>query len=156
MRTWITMGASLAIFFGISALEAQADEKEIPLDKVPQAVMKAVKAKFPKAVIKTATEETEDGKTEYEIETTVDGLATDIVLKPDGTIVVIEKEIKEKDLPVAVQTALKAKYPKAKIKKAEELTKGTEITYEMALEGADKVKEVVMDKTGKVIEEEKG
>jgi hypothetical protein len=156
MWTLTRQCAILACVLSIAGMEARADEKEIPLDKVPAAVMKAVKAKFPRIEIKAASEETEDGKTEYEIESIVDGAATDIVLKPDGTILAIEKEIKEKDLPAPVLKTLKAKYPKAKVKKYEELTKGTEVTYEMALEGAGDVKEVVIDKTGKVVEEEKG
>ena len=156
MRRLMRQCAVLASVLSIAGLEARADEKEIPLDKVPAAVVKAVKAKFPRIVIKAASEDTEDGKTEYEIESTVDGSATDIVLKSDGTILAIEKEIKEKDLPAAVLKTLKAKYHTAKVKKYEELTKGTDVTYEMALEGAGNVKEVVIDKTGKVVEEEKG
>jgi hypothetical protein len=150
----MTLSAALAFTLSIAGLKAQADEKEIPIDKVPKAVIDAVKKKFPTIQIKSATEETEDGKVSYEIESTVNGANTDIVLKADGTIEVIEKEIKEKDLPAPVLATLKSKYPTAKVTKYEELTKGTDVTYEMAFEGGS-VKEVVIDKTGKVVDEEK-
>jgi hypothetical protein len=152
MRTLTRIGTVALFGLTVVVLELRADEKEIPIDKVPKPVMKAVKDKFPKAVIKAAIEDTENGKTEYEIETTVDGTATDLVLKPDGTILAIEKEIKEKDLPAAVAAAVKAKYPKAKVTKTEELTKGTTIQYEVVVEEGGKKVEVVLEKTGKIVE----
>ena len=47
-----------------------------------------------------------------------------------------EEQIVPASLPAAVSAALKAKYPKATITKAEKLMKGTTLTYEMALKGA--------------------
>ena len=60
-----------------------------------------------------------------------------------------------KDLPAKVSKVLGEKYPKAKIKKAEELTKDDKTSYEVIIETADKKKlEVVLDPGGKVLEEE--
>ena len=39
----------------------------MPLDKLPKAVVEAVKKRFPKAEMIGAAKETEDGKTEYEV-----------------------------------------------------------------------------------------
>ena len=53
---------SLAVIAGWSfALIARGDEEKISLDKVPAAVLKAVKKKFPKADVKDAVKEVEDG-----------------------------------------------------------------------------------------------
>jgi uncharacterized membrane protein YkoI len=134
----------------------RADEEEkIPLDKVPKAVLDAVKAKYPAGELKGAEKETEDGKTVYEIALKDKGQNIEATFKPDGTLVSIEKEIALKDLPKAVAEALDAKYPKATVNKVEEETEGDKVTYELQLVTADKKHlEVVFDPTGKVVEEE--
>src|SRR3954451_15547806 len=93
MRKRIGTGA-LAVF-GLSALviAARADEEKVPLDKVPAKIMKAVKDKFPRAEIKQAEKEVEEGKTIYEIGLKDGGQNVDVSLKEDGTIVEIEKEV---------------------------------------------------------------
>ena len=56
---------------GLSVLigrQARADEEKIAVDKLPAAVKKAIKNKFPKAEIEKASKEVEDGKTTYEVE----------------------------------------------------------------------------------------
>jgi hypothetical protein len=45
----------------------RADEKKVALDKVPKAVLDAVKARFPDAKLVGAAEEMEEGKAVYEI-----------------------------------------------------------------------------------------
>lgn len=131
---------------------AWADEESIPVDKLPEAVLKATKAKFPKAKIEEAAKEVEDGETIYEVSLKVEGHSIDMALKPDGTIVEIEKEVAADTLPEAVKTTLAAKYPNAKIKKAEEITKGENgpVSYEIDLASV----EVVLDAKGKIIKTE--
>lgn len=146
----------LAVFgLGVLAASARADEEKIPLSKVPKAVIDAFKGKFPEAKINTAIKEEEDGKTVYEIESTLNGLAVDCVLKPDGEFVEIEKQIKADALPAAVADALKTKYPNATWSKIEEVTKGDKVSYEVVVKKADgKSVGVALDTTGKVLEEE--
>ena len=135
---------------------AHADEEKIALDKVPKPVMKAFKAKFPKAEVKAAIKEEEDGKTTYEIESILDGLSVDAILKPDGEIVTIEQQIKVADLPSAVSAAVKDKFPKAKMMKAEAVTNKDKTSYEVTVEKADGKKAVLLiDKAGSSVEEEK-
>jgi uncharacterized membrane protein YkoI len=135
---------------GLTIASARADEAKIPLDKVPPAVLKAFKAKFPKNTIKAAIEEEEDGKTTYEIESTHDGLSVDAVLTPKGKFLAIEKELKTSDLPAAVAAAVKDKHPAGKVKKAEEVTEGDKHFYEVVVEEAGKTIEVSVDKNGKI------
>ncbi len=142
---------------GLLALPAdgRADEEKVPLEKVPAAVIKAVKDKFPGAKIKEAEKEEEDGQTLYELELTYEGHKYDVTAKADGTITEIEKQIKPADLPQAVSQALKAKYPKAEIEKAEEVTKGAKKTYKVIVVTATKkTLEVVLDPSGNILEEE--
>lgn len=134
-----------------------ADEEKVPLDKLPKEVTEAVKKKFPKAELVSAEKEKEDGKTVYEVNIKNEGQTIEVTLTPEGKIVSIEKEITAKDLPKVVADALEAKYPKASIKKAEEIIKEDKlISYEMLIVTADKKKlEVKFDPTGKFLEEEK-
>ncbi len=139
---------------------ARADEEKVPLDKVPKAVLDAVKAKFPDAKLVSAEKETEDGKTVYEIAIKNKGQSIEVTLTPDGKIVEIEKQIEAKDMPKAVTEALAAKYPKATYKMIEEVIKvkdGKEKLeyYEVLLVTAEKKKlEVSVTPDGKVTKEE--
>jgi hypothetical protein len=136
--------AGACVLMGLTAFSAgvRADEEKIPLKDVPKAVIDAVKAKFPKGEIKNAAKEDEDGKTTYEVAVKADGRSIDVALKADGTILEIEKEVAAKDLPKAVAAAVEAKYPKATVKKAEEI-----IAYKGGKE--EKSYEVVVTETGK-------
>jgi uncharacterized membrane protein YkoI len=141
----------------VPALRA-ADEKEekVPLDKLPKAVVEAVKAKFAGAILVSAETEKEDGKTVYEVNLKHKGHAIEVTVTPEGKIVSVEKTIAAKDLPEAVADALKKKYPKATIKKVEELSKDDKVTgYEVLLVTSDKkTVEVVFDPTGKITKTE--
>ena len=55
----VAVAANVAMLSGV-----WADEEKIPLDKLPKAVVEAVKKRFPKAEMKEASKEIEDGKTQ--------------------------------------------------------------------------------------------
>jgi hypothetical protein len=143
------------------ACGVRAAEEKVPLDKVPKAVLDAVKKRFPRAKLVEAARETEDGKTEYEITVKEDGKKIDVTVTPKGAITLIEKEISRKDLPKVVHDALETKYPRAKYKIVEEVFKvadGKETLdfYEAQLETADKKTiEVKVGTDGKIKSEEK-
>jgi hypothetical protein len=105
--------ASVAVLVLLAA-PLRADEENVPLDKVPKAILQSVKKRFPKAeVVRASKETTEDKKTVYEIELKEGGKTTDVTLTPEGVITLIEKEITVEDLPKAVRETLDTKYPKA-------------------------------------------
>jgi peptidyl-tRNA hydrolase len=149
--------APLVTLFGLTffVFSAQADETKIPLDQVPAAVKDAVKKKFPDAKMEEAEKEVKDGKTTFEVLITEGGKKITVSLKEDGAILEIEKEIAAKDLPEAVASAVKSKYPSGTVKKAEEVTVDQKVTYEVivAQEGK-KNREVALDKAGKITEDE--
>jgi hypothetical protein len=150
--------AGLAALVGISLFlitEARAQSTKIELDQVPEVVKSAVKKKFPKAEIKAAEKEVEDGKTTFELSIKDGDSKITVSLKDDGTILEVEKEIEAKDLPEAVATAVKAKYPSGTVKKAEEVTEGEKVTYEVILaQEGKKLREIALDKSGKILEDE--
>jgi hypothetical protein len=139
---------------------SQADEKKIPLNQVPRAVLDAVKARFVDAKLVGAETETEEGKTVYEIAITHKDQKIEVEVTPDGKITEYEKKIAAKDLPKAATDVLEGKYPQATYKVVEEVTKvqdGQEklAYYEVLLvTAANKKFEVVVTPQGKITKEE--
>ena len=130
---------------------APAAKAEDPAAKLPKVILDAFKKAYPKAVIKGASEEKENGKTTWEVESIDNGLGRDLIYNLDGTVVEFEEVVTAASLPPAVTAALKAKYPKATITKAEKLFKGKTITYEMAIAGAGAAKSIELTPEGKVV-----
>jgi hypothetical protein len=132
------------------------DEEKVPLDKLPKAVVDAVKSKFPKAELIEASKESQDGKTVYEIAIEDEGKKIEVTLTLEGTILGLEKAIAAKDLPKAVTETLESKYAKATIKKVEEIItikdgKDNLEYYEVLLITVEKkTMEVVLSADGKI------
>jgi len=138
---------------------ARADEVKIPLKDVPKAVVDAVKSRFPNAQMMEVAKEAAEGKTTYEVALKVQGKAIDVALTAEGKITEIEREVTDKDLPIAVASAVAAKYPKATVTEAEEIVafKGDKATrsFEILLTlEARKSIEVKLSPEGKILEEE--
>ena len=130
---------------------APAVKVEDQIAKLPKVILDAFKKAYPKAVIKGVAEEKESGKTTWEVESTDSGMARDLVYNPDGTVVDIEEEVAAASLPPAVTAALKAKYPKATITKAEKLITGKTFVYELTIAGAGKVTSIELTADGKPV-----
>jgi uncharacterized membrane protein YkoI len=149
--------------FGLAS-GSKAQEAEIPLDQVPKPVMDAGKAKFPGAKIREAAKEMENGKTVFELAITHEGHRMDVTFQEDGTLVLVETEVPEREVPVAVMQPIRTKYPGAKIDLVESVKKGPRLKqeadyYEFHLTTADKKSvEVEVDGKGKILntEEKKG
>jgi hypothetical protein len=134
----------------------EAGEEKVPLDKLPKAVKDAVVKRFPKAELKGAEKEIENGKAVYEVAIVYKGQKIEVTLTPKGEITEIEKQIAAKDMPKEVTKALEDKYPKATYKMIEEVikvkdNKETLEYYEVLLETAEKKKfEVSVAPDGKI------
>jgi hypothetical protein len=154
------MVAFVAMTLSLVLAVARADEEKVDLDKVPKAVLEAVKARFPEAKLVGAEKETEDGKTIFEINIKDKNQNVDVSLTAEGKILEIEKQIAAKDWPKPVSQALEAKYPKATYKVIEEVNyvkDGKEKLeyYEAHLVTAQgKSIEVRVAAGGKILEEE--
>ena len=151
MRSRLGMCGAALLGLVATAVALHADEEKIAPEKLPAAVKRAVKKKFPEATIREASKEVEDDVTTYEVELRVEGRSVDMALKADGTILEIEKEVPVNELPKAVRKKLAARYPGAKIEKAEEITKGEDgpVRYEVAIKA-----EVVFTAKGKIVKAE--
>jgi hypothetical protein len=159
MRHCVTGLGALALCLAIGAAAAGADEEKVPLDKIPKAVMDALKAKFPKAKIDKCTKAKEGDAVVYDIEFKEGDRKCEADIKEDGTYINYEKAIPAKDLPKAVAEAIEKKYPKATFKEVMEETevKGKDekvSAYEVVLETADKKEvEIRVSPEGKILED---
>jgi hypothetical protein len=132
---------------------ARAEQEKIPLGKVPKAVLDAVKVKFPKGELTGAEKETDGEKVTFEVKLLDNKRKFEVIANPDGKILAVEKVLEPSELPKPVTEALDAKYPKAKIKKAEEVTADEKITYEVVLITADtETVKLIFDPEGKLVE----
>ena len=155
----MTVAGLLAVLGLASGTRAQ--DEGIPLDRVPKAVMDSAKAKFPGAQIKVASEETEDGKPPvYALEMKHHRHNVDVTFKADGTVVLVETAVPEKELPKVVRRAVVHRYPGASVMGAESVKKGPEVKkqadyYEFYLMTADEKPALVqVDPNGKVLKPE--
>ncbi len=153
-RNLIAAVAVCVLVLSSAARGADDKEEEIPLEKLPKAVLAAVKKKFPDARLQGAAKQTEDEQLFYEVFIKHKGHELYVVCEPEGKIVEIDREISVKDLPKAVSEALKKKYAKANIVSVEEVTEDDEITYAVILKHNKKTLHVLFDPKGKVLEEE--
>jgi uncharacterized membrane protein YkoI len=128
---------------------AVAPEKKVQMTDLPPAVQKAVQEETKGAVLKGLAKETENGKTYYEAETTVNGHARDLLFDTAGQLVEVEEEMAMDAAPAAVQSALKGK---GKVLMLESVKKGETVTYEAHIERNGKKSELAFDASGKPIQ----
>ena len=156
----------LGIAFGCNKKEEQSAvedkaEADLQQDKIPQAVMDGLMAKFPGAEIQKWTQETEDDIVIYDFEFTLEDWKYEADIKEDGTIHNWEKALEITDLPEIVSAAMETKYPNARVKEIMEITavdEGIDVLegYEIVLE-TDEIKEVeIMVTPGGDIVEDSG
>jgi hypothetical protein len=155
----MTVAGLLAVLGLASGTRAQ--EGEIPLDRVPKAVMNSAKARFPGAEIKEASEETENGKLPvYALEMKHHRRDVGVTFKADGTVVQVETAVPAKELPKVVRRAVEHRYPGASFRGADSVKKGPEVKkkadyYELYLMTADQKPALVkVDPNGKVLSPE--
>ncbi len=150
--------ATKAIFSALlltMTLGAQEQEKKLTKKELPAAVLSAFQKTYPKANIKGIAEEKKDGKTYFEIESIDGKISRDLLYLADGSVAEIEESMAVAELPEAVKTSVDAKYPKAKIAKAEKVIKGKDVSYSVGLKTEKGKVTLDMDASGKVLKEEK-
>jgi len=134
------------------ALPLIAAEKTVALKDAPAAVQKAIAEQLKGGKLKSLSVETEDGKTEYEAEVTVDGRDKTVAMDASGKVLETEAVVELKTLPEAVRTGLAREAGKGSIAKVEEVTKAGVASYEaLVKEAGKKDREVVVTADGKLV-----
>jgi hypothetical protein len=140
---------ALVLFSTVGTI--RADEEKIDVKDLPKAVLAAVQAKFPEGKVTGAAKEEEGGKVTYEVALEDKNSKIDVAVSAKGKILEVEKTIDEQKLPKAVAATLAAKYPRAKIKRAEEIVKYDEDEGEDAKKEAKAGEHQENEKTFEVV-----
>jgi hypothetical protein len=133
--------------------KSEAGEKKIAKKGLPAPVLAAFRKAYPKATIKGASIEVEEGKTYYEIESLDGKVKRDLLYLADGTVAEIEENVAPDDLPPPVKAAVIDKYPKGNIEKSEKVTRGAVVVYDVVVKSGKTTVEMSIDPTGKVTRE---
>ena len=159
---WSVLVAGMMAMLLSPNLRADDKEEAVALDKLPKAVVDAVKKMFPDAELKKAIkelvkeeadldddddddkkdagkdkdgeeDEKDESKVVYEVTLSQKGHAIDVTVEEDGEIEEVERTIDLKVLPKIVTDALDKKFPNSKLKSAEAIYEVED--GEMELEG---------------------
>ena len=138
----------LTICLAIAAISvgAIAAEKKLATKDLPPVVQKTVQDQTKGAEIKGLSQETEKGKTSYEIETMVNGKHRNFVVDAKGTVIEVEDETAIDNIPGAAKAAIEKKAAGGKIGIVETMTRGTATMYEAAYTSKDGKKHEVLVK----------
>ena len=153
----ILLLAFLTLAFGIISSAKDKEGKKFTKKDLPTAVLSAFEKAYPKAEIIGVDKENENKTTYYEIESMDGKTKRDLLYTIDGKVFETEEMISADALPKAISDALNKDYKKSSIAKAEKITKGNDVKYEIQLESGNekKMSEVVFDVNGKVIKAKK-
>lgn len=148
---FLVLGALLAMIG-----QANAGEKELRKNQVPNAVVEAFEKAHPNAKKVEFEEETFAGKTAYEVEYKEDSREYELLYDADGKLLQKEEEVDVKTLPEQIRQAVTKAHPKAKIKEAEQVMKpdGTVTGYELEIQEGRKELELELDSSGQILKTE--
>lgn len=121
--------------------------------KVPEAVKTAFNKKFPTV---KKVDWGKEGKTEWEAEFELNEKDMSANFDPQGNWKETETDLEEDDVPSMVMNVLNAKFPGYKVKDAAFTETPKFSAYEIVIKKGESKKEVIMDKTGKILKTENG
>src|SRR5258708_977318 len=92
------------VVFGFAI--AFAGESAVKMKDLPPAVQKTVQDQTKGAVIKGMSKEVEKGKTMFEVETTVNGKARDLLIDASGSLISVEEPVSIDSIPAPAKAAI--------------------------------------------------
>ena len=129
----------------------EATPKMLDLKMLPPAVQKTVQEQTKGATIVGLSKEVENGMTQYELETKVNGHTRDLLIDPEGKVLEVEEEVAMASLAAPVQTEIKKSLGTAKLLRLESVSKNDTLTgYEASVEKGGKKSSLSMGPDGKV------
>lgn len=134
MKTFIARAMLLSLFGTSMALAA---EKKVKMADLPPAVQQAIKDNTKDATLVGVSKDVENGKTEYEAGTKVNGHTKDITFDEAGKLLAVEEEVSLDSIPAAAREAIEKQAAGGKVKKVEKVTQGSKVFYEAPITTKD-------------------
>jgi len=146
----------LSLSFGASVADADAKKSVAPTGGCPPAVIMSASRGFPGAKLTACKPAKGDGTDQFEVKVTrKTGGAIEVHFARDGKLLQIEETIAVAKLPGAVAKAFTAKYPKAKVNRAEKQTITDQgVFFEIAFKVDGKSKEATFAAAGAFVAEQ--
>ncbi len=152
MTNRITLNLLLLCALGVLLLGTVTAQERKTKTKVPPAVQKTVDEQSQGAKIRGLSKEVENGKTQYELELTVNGHAKDLIIAPNGTILEVEEDVTLDSLSAAIRAEVEKNIGQAKLLRLESVTKSGVLTgYEASVLKAGKKSGIEMGPDGKLL-----
>ncbi|HLK69827.1 MAG TPA: hypothetical protein VKU19_40635 [Bryobacteraceae bacterium] len=114
----------------IFAVTAFAAEKKLALKDLSPALQKAVQEQAKGGEIKSISTEKENGVTQYEVDTMLNGKHRSFDLSTAGALLELEEETTLDSIPPAAKAAIEKKVAGGKIDLVETVTRGSNTFYE--------------------------
>jgi hypothetical protein len=130
MRNGVLIAARVGLALLIATGICQGNEKRIKYTDLPPAVRETEEKQARGAIVKGYSKEIDNGRTEYEVETILNGKSRDISIDPSGKIIEIEQEVSLDAVPAASKTAIQKGAEGGSILKVEEVKSDSETAYE--------------------------
>ena len=92
--------------FGVLLAYGQDGEKKVKMSDLPAPVQKTVREQSKGATIRGFAQETENGKTSYEVEMRVKGHNKDVLIDSSGAVLAVEEQVALNALRPAVKAEL--------------------------------------------------
>jgi len=124
----LTSATILLISFTAGGIAA----KKLTIQDLPPDVQKTVQAELKGGEIKSIDRETENGVTQYEVETIRNGKHRDFEVDLKGKLLVVEEETTIESLPAPAKAAILKKVADGKLGMVEQVLKGGETMFEAA------------------------
>ncbi len=122
--------------------------QDLSSHQVPAIVLNAFKSKFPKAV----DIDWEKSKAHYEVEFEINRLDHEVWFDTEGNVLRHEQEIRVKNLPEAIKSAIKTNYKGFRIFEADQLIIGNVNVFKLDLISFTQKFEIIVDANGNVVE----
>ena len=142
------IGASLLLMVSCYA-QSVYHERVADRYDVPDVVLKAFEAAYPKGWARGYSMVDQDGAVSYKIEFKEGRSHRFASYNKEGKLVKVEDLIVETDLPANARQSIQEKYPNATITFAEKVTQGDQVSYRANAKKDDKLFRLEFDADGK-------
>jgi len=126
-------------------------EADIEIDALPEAVRKMALAKAPGAEITGAERELQSGGEAWEVKLRFEDRDWEDVIREDGTVLEVEKELRREEAPAVVLTAAAEAVPGAAFRSVELITHGKQEEYHVKQTRDGASYKIVLAADGRVI-----
>jgi head-tail adaptor len=119
-----------------------AADKKVKFEDLPAPVQQTARTESAGATVRGYSTEVENGRTEYEVQLTVNGRKRDVSIDSSGKVLERETEIELKSVPEAARQGLEKLAAGGHIDKVEEVTSDRATAYEAVIHGKKGKREI--------------